>query len=63
VQASATGAGDSFLAGIVFALAQRRAAEDAFAFGMAAGAAAVLTPGTELCRREDVLRIYEGFGA
>jgi 6-phosphofructokinase 2 len=60
--ASATGAGDSFLAGMVFALAQGRAAEDAFAFGMAAGAAAVLTPGTELCRREDVLRIYEEFG-
>jgi 6-phosphofructokinase 2 len=25
---------------------------------MAAGAAAVMTPGTELCRREDTERIY-----
>jgi len=26
--------------------------------GMAAGAAAVLTPGTQLCRRQDVKRLY-----
>jgi 6-phosphofructokinase 2 len=31
---------------------------DAFALGVAGGTAAVLTPGTELCRREDVERIY-----
>jgi 6-phosphofructokinase 2 len=27
-------------------------------FGMAAGAAALLRPGTELCRREDTERLY-----
>jgi 6-phosphofructokinase 2 len=26
---------------------------------VAAGAAAVMTPGTELCRREDVERLFE----
>ena len=31
---------------------------DAVAFGIAAGAAAVMTPGTELCRRKDVERLY-----
>ena len=56
---SAVGAGDSFLAAMTLGLAQGRSAEDAFALGVAAGTAAVLTIGTELCRREDVERIYE----
>jgi 6-phosphofructokinase 2 len=55
---SAVGAGDSFVAAMTFALARRDNAEDAFMFGMAAGTAAVLTPGTELCRREDVERLH-----
>ncbi|KQW27162.1 1-phosphofructokinase [Rhizobium sp. Root274] len=55
---SATGAGDSFVAGIVWALSEGRDIEDAFYVGQAAGAAAVMTAGTELCRREDVLRLY-----
>jgi 6-phosphofructokinase 2 len=29
------------------------------AFGVATGAAAVMTPGTELCRREDAERLFE----
>jgi 6-phosphofructokinase 2 len=56
---SAVGAGDSFLAAMTLGLAEGRSPEDAFAYGMAAGAAAVLSPGTELCRREDVMRLYE----
>ncbi len=59
---SATGAGDSFLGGMVHALAEGREPEAAFGFGMAAGAAAVLTPGTELCRRADVLRLAAQMG-
>lgn len=55
---SAVGAGDSFVAGLVLGLAQDRPPEDAFALAVAAGTAAVLTHGTELCRREDVERIY-----
>ena len=57
---SAVGAGDSFLAAITLGLAQDRDPEDAFALAVAAGTAAVLTMGTELCRRADVERIYEG---
>jgi 6-phosphofructokinase 2 len=56
---SAVGAGDSFLAAMTLGLAQGRRVEDAFALAVAAGTAAVLTMGTELCRREDVERIYE----
>ena len=55
---SAVGAGDSFVAAMTLGLAQGRSAEDAFAYGVAAGAAAVMSPGTELCRREDVERLY-----
>jgi 6-phosphofructokinase 2 len=29
--------------------------------GTAAGAATLMTPGTELCRREDVERLFAGF--
>lgn len=50
---SAIGAGDSFVAGLVMALAQGKPAHEALRHGTAAAAAAVLTPGTELCRRSD----------
>jgi 6-phosphofructokinase 2 len=56
---SAVGAGDSFLAAMTFGLAQGRDPEDCFALGVAAGTAAVLTMGTEPCRRADVERMYE----
>jgi 6-phosphofructokinase 2 len=55
---SATGAGDSFVAGIVWSLAEGHDIVDAFHFGQASGAAAVMTLGTELCRRDDVLRLF-----
>ncbi len=55
---SAVGAGDSFLAAMVFALASGKDEVDAFRFGIAAGAAAVLTPGTDLARPDDISRLY-----
>jgi 6-phosphofructokinase 2 len=55
--ASSIGAGDSLVAGIVFALSRGLSISDAVGFGVAAGAAAVLNPGTELCRGEDVERL------
>lgn len=55
---SAVGAGDSFVAGLTFGLSEERSIEDAFALAVAAGAASVMTPGTELCRKEDVDRLY-----
>jgi 6-phosphofructokinase 2 len=56
---SKVGAGDSMVAGITLALARGKTLEDAIRFGIAAGAAAVMTPGTELCRKEDAERLYE----
>ena len=55
------GAGDSMVAGIVSALTRNFTLIDAVRFGMAAGAAALLRPGTELCAREDVERLYREY--
>jgi 6-phosphofructokinase 2 len=54
---SAVGAGDSFLGAMVSRLATGHPLEDAFRYAVAAGAAAVLTPGTALCDRADVERL------
>ena len=48
---SKVGAGDSMVAGIVLALARNMSLHDAICFGIACGAAAVMMPGTQLCRR------------
>ena len=57
---SKVGAGDSMVAGITLSLALGKRLWESVLFGVAAGTAAVMTPGTELCRREDVTRLYEG---
>ncbi len=56
---SKVGAGDSMVAGIVLSLARGNPLRESVLFGVAAGTAAVMTPGTELCRREDAERLYE----
>jgi 6-phosphofructokinase 2 len=55
---SKVGAGDSMVAGIVAGLYREWSLEDAARYGVAAGAAAVMTPGTELCRKQDVEKLY-----
>lgn len=54
---SSVGAGDSFLGGMVHALAAGRPLEDAFRQGVAAGSAALLSPGTTLCDAREVRRL------
>lgn len=56
---SKIGAGDSTMAGIVLALARGLPGSEAIRFGVAAGAAAVMTPGSELCRRDDAERLFD----
>jgi 6-phosphofructokinase 2 len=56
---STVGAGDSMLAGIVLGLSRGLPLRDAAHFGMAAGAAALLGSKTQLCRRNDVERLYK----
>jgi 6-phosphofructokinase 2 len=56
---STVGAGDSFVGGMVWRLAAGGDIVDAFRYGVAAGCAAVLNPGTELCHAGDVTKLYE----
>jgi len=56
---SKVGAGDSMVGGMVLALARGWELLPAIRFGVAAGAAAVMTDGTELCRRDDTERLYD----
>jgi 6-phosphofructokinase 2 len=56
---SKVGAGDSMVGGIVMGLAQGRDLIDAVRWGIAAGTAAVMTPGTELCRLADAEQLYQ----
>ena len=56
---SAVGAGDSFTGAMVLALARGASDEDAFAWGMAAGAAAVMNTGTAHPLRADVERLRQ----
>jgi 6-phosphofructokinase 2 len=55
---SAVGAGDSTVAGLVVGLARGLPLAKAARLGVAAGTAAVLTPATDLIRREDVERLF-----
>ena len=54
---STVGAGDSFLGAMVWALASNLTLAEAFPHAVAAGSAALLADGTELCRAEDVRRL------
>lgn len=47
--ASVVGAGDSFLGAMVWSLANNDSLDTALRYGVAAGSAALLSPGTELC--------------
>lgn len=55
--ASAVGAGDSFVGGMVASLQRGETLPDAFGWAVAAASATLLTPGTALCRAEDVHRL------
>jgi 6-phosphofructokinase 2 len=54
---SAVGAGDSFLGAYVWATSSGHPPMEALRHGIAAGSAALLTPATDLCRKEDVERL------
>lgn len=54
---SIAGAGDAVLAGIAYALAEKKPLEDGLRLGFAAAGAVILTPGTADCRKADVERL------
>jgi 6-phosphofructokinase 2 len=57
-QKSTVGAGDSMVAGIIFYLSKGKSLPEAARYGVACGTAATLNAGTQLCRKEDVDKIY-----
>jgi 6-phosphofructokinase 2 len=56
---STVGAGDSMVAGIVLSLCKGKSLKEAIHYGVACGTAATINPGTELCKAEDVKKLYE----
>ena len=54
---SVSGAGDSFLGAMLWSLVNGNSLEVALRYAVAGGTAALLSPGTELCRAEDVYRL------
>jgi 6-phosphofructokinase 2 len=55
---STVGAGDSMVGGMVLALSQNRSLEDMLYYGIAAGTAATMNEGTELCKKDDTEQIF-----
>jgi 6-phosphofructokinase 2 len=55
---STVGAGDSMVAGMTLSLAQGKSLLEVVRFGVACGTAATMNLGTELCRKEDVDKLY-----
>ncbi len=56
---STVGAGDSMVAGMVLSLVTKKTLTEAVQYGVACGTAATMNPGTGLCRKEDVDRLYK----
>ncbi|MFU8816842.1 MAG: 1-phosphofructokinase family hexose kinase [Pseudomonadales bacterium] len=54
---SKVGAGDSMVGGVITALTRGASIVEAASYGVAAGAAAVMSEGTDLCTREDTERL------
>lgn len=55
---STIGAGDSMVAGMVWAMSQGMPLSQMAAFGVACGSAAAITPGSELFHAADARRLY-----
>jgi 6-phosphofructokinase 2 len=56
---SRVGAGDSMVGGMAFALSEQKPVREAVMYGIAAGSATVMTPGTQLCSRDEVMELVE----
>ncbi|MDB5192637.1 MAG: 1-phosphofructokinase family hexose kinase [Segetibacter sp.] len=55
---STVGAGDSMVAGMVYALSQKLSLIDVLKFGIASGTATTMNHGTELFKKQDVERLF-----
>lgn len=55
---STVGAGDTMVAGMVLAMLKKWTWQEVLRYGVAAGTATTMNPGTELCKKEDVEKLY-----
>lgn len=55
---STVGAGDCMVAGIVLSLSKNKSLMEALQYGVACGTAATMNPGTKLCDKDDVEKLY-----
>lgn len=55
---SSVGAGDSMVGGLVYSISKGHGLDDALRMGVACGTAAIMNPGTTLCKAEDAGVIY-----
>ena len=55
---STVGAGDSMVAGMVYALTKGYSWKQVLQYGIATGTATTMNPGTELCKKEDVEKLF-----
>lgn len=55
---SSVGAGDSMVGGLVYSLSRGKSLQEALQMGVACGTAAIMNPGTNLCKLEDIEKIY-----
>ena len=60
---SKVGAGDSMVGGIVLKLSRENNIEEAVKYGIAAGASAVSTPGSELCTKDYTEELYKNISS
>ncbi len=60
---STVGAGDSMVGAVVLALSEGKSIEEALRYGIAAGAAKLKLPATDLASSEEVDRLYAGTGS
>jgi 6-phosphofructokinase 2 len=56
---STVGAGDSMVAGIVFSLSNGKNLKESLQYGVACGTATTMNMGTELCKKEDVEKLFK----
>lgn len=57
---STVGAGDSMVGGMVWALSQSKTLKEVIQWGVSCGTAATMNEGTQLFKKEDAIKLFEG---
>lgn len=56
---STIGAGDNMLVGMLLGLAEEKTYSEMTKYRVACGTAAIMSPGTQLCKKKEVDQLYE----